>query len=118
LVEALHASIARLPGSPAPSPAARTRGITGLVYASVRGVTRITGHGLDATLGWLAPRLVAETPSTEARCATLATLNGVLGDYLAASRNSLAIRMRLRRDGRPIALEPDSLAAAVPDASS
>lgn len=118
LVEALHASIARLPGSRAPLHAARTRGITGLVYASVRGVTRITGHGLDAALDWLAPRLVAETPSTEARCATLAALNGVLGDHLAASRNPLAIRMRLRRDGRPIALQPDSLAAAFPDASS
>ncbi len=115
LVEALHASIARAPGFRAPSPSARTRGITGLVYASVRGATQITGRGLDATLGWLAPRLIAETPSTQARCAAIAALNGVLGDHLATSRNPLAIRMRLRRGGQPLKLQQDTLATAFPD---
>lgn len=117
LVEALHATIARVPGTRAPSHPARTKGITGLVYASVRGATRVAGRGLDATLGWLAPRWIAETPSTEARCAAIAALNGVLGDHLATSRNPLAIRMRMRRNGRPLVLRPDSLAAAFPDAS-
>jgi pimeloyl-ACP methyl ester carboxylesterase len=44
----------------------------------------------------------------------LAALNGVLGHYLAASSNPLAIPMRLRRDGRAVAMEARGLAAAFP----
>ncbi|MDT3679522.1 MAG: alpha/beta hydrolase [Burkholderiaceae bacterium] len=117
LVEALHAAIAGVPTTAPSLPAGGTRGLTGLVYASVRGATQITGLGLDAALGWLAPRLIGQAPSSDARCAAVAALNGVLGDHLAASRNPLAIRMRLRREGRPLALRRDSLTAAFPDAS-
>ena len=44
-------------------------------------------------------------------------LNGVIGDYLAATGNPLAISMRLRRKGRPLALDMPALAASIPDAS-
>ncbi|MCO5101321.1 MAG: GPI inositol-deacylase [Burkholderiaceae bacterium] len=117
LVEALHVAIARVPGAAAPSPAGRMRGITGFAYASVRGATRLTGLGLDAALRRLAPRRVAELPSSDARCAAVAALNGVLGDHLSASRNPLAVRMRLRRDGRALVLRRDSLVEAFPDAA-
>jgi hypothetical protein len=40
LVEAMHERIARLPGFKPPARPGRTRGITGLVYRTVRGVTR------------------------------------------------------------------------------
>jgi hypothetical protein len=116
LAEALHAEILRFPMVFGRSPTGRTRGLTGLVYASVRGVTRGVGSGIDAALGWLAPRLIAETPSTTARSAAIAALNGVLGDHLAATRNPLAIRMALRHAGRPLRLQRDALAAAFPDA--
>jgi pimeloyl-ACP methyl ester carboxylesterase len=46
----------------------------------------------------------------------LAALNGVLGDYLAASNNPLAITMRLRRGGIPLPSERRALAAAIPHA--
>jgi hypothetical protein len=118
LVEALHAEIAAVPLLLEPLPNGRTRGITGLVYRTVRGVTRVVGGTLDAALGWLAPRLIAPTPSTAARCAAVAALNGVLGDHLAATRNPLAIPMRLRRDGHPLHLERTLLAKAFPDARS
>ena len=41
----MHARIGRLPGVAAPAgvPAGRTQGITGLVYRTVRGVTRLVG---------------------------------------------------------------------------
>lgn len=116
LAEALHAEIVRFPMVFGRSPTGRTRGLTGLVYATVRGVTRGVGSGIDAALGWLAPRLIAETPSTTARRAAIAALNGVLGDHLAATRNPLAIRMALRHAGRPLRLQRDALAAAFPDA--
>jgi pimeloyl-ACP methyl ester carboxylesterase len=119
LVEAVHANIARLPG-PIDAPSeARTTGITGLVYRSIGGVTRLVGSGIDVALAQLAPLVDAlpETPQIPGREPLLAVLNGVLGDYLEASGNSLAIAMRLRRDGKPLALQRDALAAAIPHAT-
>jgi len=116
LVEALHAEIARVPLLTGRSASGRTRGLTGLVYRTVRGVTRGVGAGLEGALGWLAPRLIAETPSTAARCAAVAALNGVLGDHLAVTRNPLVVRMTIRREGRSLRLERTALADAYPDA--
>ena len=95
LVEAMHHTIARAPGVLGKSPKGRTSGITGLVYKSVRGVTRLVGGGVDALLG-VAASLIAERPSSQQREAVVAALNGVLGDYLVASTNPLAITMCLR----------------------
>jgi hypothetical protein len=120
LVEAVHARIASVPGRPGPSDE-RTRGITGLVYKTVRGVTRAVGGSVDTLLGVLAPALSPQTgeraglPSPE-REALLAALNGVLGDHLARTANPLAIRMALRRGGRALPLQRQALAAALPDA--
>ena len=115
LVEAMHRNIAGKPAILGKAPAGRTRGITGFVYRSIRGVTRLAGGGLDAVLGRLVP-LFGEKASSPEREAVLAVLNGVLGDYLEASGNPLAIRMRLRRDGRPLQPDRAALAAALPKA--
>lgn len=109
LVETVHHNIVRVPailGTPAPG---STRGITGLVYRSIRGVTHWVGGGMDVVLARLAP-LLGEPDASPGYEAVLAALNGVLGDYLAASGNSLAIPMRLRRDGQPLNLDSQSLA--------
>jgi hypothetical protein len=107
----MHHTIARPAGRG--QPPGRTRGITGLVYKSVRGITRLVGGGVDALLGQLRPTLAGRASSPE-REAVLAALNGVLGDYLVASDNPLAIPMTLRREGRPLVLETQALAAALP----
>lgn len=91
LVEAMHAEIARLPLTTSRQ---RTSGITGLVYRSVRGVTRLVGGGLDAALSALTPLLGQAAP--DRANATLAALNGVLGDYLEDTANPLATAMRLQ----------------------
>jgi hypothetical protein len=57
LVEAMHARIARLPRLGPVPPDERTSGITGLVYKTVRGVTRVVGGSVDALLAWLGPTL-------------------------------------------------------------
>jgi hypothetical protein len=49
--------------------------------------------------------LCEERPWTPEREAVLAALNGVLGDYLVATDNPLAIHMSLRRNGRALVLE-------------
>lgn len=116
LVEALHHTIAHTPGifgTPASGP---TTGITGLVYRSIRGVTTLVGAGLDAALAQLV-RLLGDRSSSRSspqREAVLAALNGVLGDYLADSGSPLATPMRVRRNGRPLELERQALAAAIP----
>ncbi len=126
LVEAVHARIARLPGSELTAEQAlgRTRGISGLVYKSIRGVTRLAGGGVDALLGLLATALGAgrepDEPASERRAereTLVAALNGVLGDHLAATANPLAIEMALRCDGRALPLQPAALAARLPQAT-
>jgi pimeloyl-ACP methyl ester carboxylesterase len=124
LVEAMHERIARLPGVKAPADAGRTSGITGLVYKTIRGVTHLVGGSLDALLAMLAPtldpKLGTDTRPGLARPerdAVVAALNGVLGDYLAATANPLACSMGLRHDGKPLTLQRDALAAALPQAS-
>ena len=115
LVEAMHRNIAGKPNLLGKPPTGRTRGITGLVYRSIRGVTRLVGGSLDAVLGRLVPLFGAPGSSPE-REAVLAALNGVLGDYLEASANPLAIPMRLRRGGHALQMEKAALAAAFPKA--
>jgi len=115
LVEAMHERIARVPGLGTPKLDGRAGGISGLVYKSIRGVTRVVGGSIDALLGLLAPALSPDDPSPE-RDAVVAALNGVLGDYLAASTNPLATAMVLCRDGRPLLLEKSNLTTRLPDA--
>lgn len=114
LVEAMHAAIARPRLSLRSAAPKRTTGITGLVYRSIRGVTGLTGAGLDAVL--VRRGGAYERTSTE-RDAIIAVLNGVLGDHLAVTANPLAIPMRLHHSGKPLALHTGTLSEAIPDAS-
>ncbi|RZA33273.1 MAG: alpha/beta hydrolase [Lysobacteraceae bacterium] len=116
LVEAMHAAITHLPsvvGKPAP---ASTTGLTGMVYRSVRGVTRLVGAGMDRSLTSLGPMLDTGDPSPQ-REALLAAMNGVLGDHLESSGNPLAIAMQFRRHGQSMALTRSALRAGVPEAT-
>jgi pimeloyl-ACP methyl ester carboxylesterase len=122
LVEAMHARIASLP-SPRGAPAddERTRGLTGLIYETVRGVTRVVGGSAEALLGWLGPVLTSPDPHQPPRAereAVVAALNGVLGDHLAATGNPLAISMAFRQAGRELVLERSALRSRLPEAKS
>jgi pimeloyl-ACP methyl ester carboxylesterase len=116
IVEALHQTIVRAPGMLGAREYAPMPGLPGLVYGSVRGLARLVGGGLDALLAQIEPSLRERSSSPE-RDAALAVLNGVVGDHLVASGNSLAISMRLRRDGQAIELDGPALAAAIPQPS-
>ncbi|SFU45179.1 esterase/lipase family protein [Pseudoduganella namucuonensis] len=100
LAEAVHLNI--LGGMPAAvgEPLARA---TSLVYGGVRGVAGLAGGGLDRMLALLQPFL-GEHGGGERREALVAALNGVVGDHLARSGNPLAVDMRLRQDGAPLAM--------------
>ena len=115
LVEAMHQRVASPPGAISSD---RTDGITGLVYKSIRGVTRIVGGSLDALLAALAPLLrPGEPDEPRERQAVIAALNGVLGDHLAATANPLATPMTLRHGGVALTLDAAALQAALPNAS-
>lgn len=124
LVEAMHARIASLPrvpgGAAPPAGDERTRGLTGLVYETVRGVTHGVGGSAEALLGWLAPALITSDPRQPPRAereAVVAALNGVLGDHLAATDNPLAIPMTFRHAGRELVLERFALRSRLPGAT-
>lgn len=113
IAEALHAQFALRKST---RQIGRRRGISGFVYRAVRGIARLSGTATEKALLPLA-RLVREArdaPTPARREAIVAALNGVLGDGLAATDNPLAIDMRVRRDGRALALTPDALAQALP----
>jgi pimeloyl-ACP methyl ester carboxylesterase len=116
LVEAMHHHIAIIPRILAKPERDRTTGITRLVYRSIRGVVKLVGDGLDALLERLAP-LLDERGTWPGRESLLAALNGVLGDYLEASSNPLAITPSLRRNGIALPRKRASLAAAIPGAN-
>ncbi|HEU4728317.1 MAG TPA: hypothetical protein VFT22_10520 [Kofleriaceae bacterium] len=115
LVEAMHTTIASGPtilGRPLAVPAQL---VNQLVYASIRGVTRLVGDALDVALAQLAPLLGSSVPGGE-REAVIAALNGVLGDHLAEHDNPLALAMQLRHRGEPLELSPGGLRRALPQA--
>jgi hypothetical protein len=91
----------------------RKRGITGLVYGSVRGVARLAGGAVNAALAGAAPLLPRQS-SSPTREAMLSALNGVLGDQLLASGNPLAIGMSLRHNGQTLSLDPAALTQSLP----
>ncbi len=115
VVEAIHHSIPGVPGLLGAPKRDRTTGITRLVYRGVRGVVGVVGQGLDLLLAQLEP-LLGERSDWPGRAALLAALNGVLGDYLDASGNPLAIPMQMRRRGVALPEGRAELAAAIPRA--
>ncbi len=117
LVGALHGQIQRLapplrrrdwldadPRGPAEQDDLPTaRGLTGLVYRSIQGTTRLVGDGLDGLLAPFDRALGAGAAPSPRRDALVAALNGVLGDHLLHSGNPLALPFQLRQCGRPLA---------------
>jgi pimeloyl-ACP methyl ester carboxylesterase len=117
LVEAMHQTIAGGPavlGRPFAAPAQL---FTGPVYASIRGITRLVGAGIDVALAQCASLIEERAPLAEQEV-MLAALNGVLGDHLVLAGNPLAIEMCLRKDCKPLVLERPALAARLPEATS
>lgn len=110
ITEGVHLSVLATIGLPGAAKEGRTRGITGIVYSSVRIATHILGKGVDKTLGAMQPLFdlfEGDKPETPRREAVLSALNGVMGDRLLANNNPFAIPMSLRHKGR--ALTPDSI---------
>ena len=99
MAEGVHQSIWRTLGAPSGATSAQTRGLTGLIYKSVTGVTQLVGRGVATALTRLEPllqQLEVQAEESFERAAIVAALNGVMGDRLQASANPLALPMTLR----------------------
>ncbi len=94
VVEQMHHTIAGV--TPFATP---VKQLSGLVYASIRGVTRAVGVAIERVLEQLEPLLGEVAPGPE-RLAAIAALNGVTGDLLERTGNALAQPMELHRHGR------------------
>ncbi|MCJ7557909.1 MAG: GPI inositol-deacylase [Gammaproteobacteria bacterium] len=108
ITEGVHRSVLSTIGFSGGNSAGQTRGLTGMVYTSIRVVTQLLGKGLDMSLAALQPMfdlLEGDKPETPKREAVLAVLNGVMGDRLVASDNSFAIPMSLRHRGQALDMQ-------------
>ncbi len=116
VVQAMHTTIGSGPGVLGQPLSGPLKLVNGLVYGSIRGVTRLVGKTIEQVLSTLAPLLGESTPGPE-RDAVQAALNGVIGDHLAQTKNPLAIEMSLRHEGHALTLDRESLRAAFPQAT-
>lgn len=114
LVEKMHHTIQLVHPPLGASRAKSTRGLTGLIYRSIRGTTRVIGKGLDAGLTPVAALLPEGIP-TEARNAWVSAINGVYGDHLERTANPLAIDMSFLHAGD--ILDPERPGDVVQDAA-
>ena len=108
LVENMHHTIQLRHPPLGVSRAGNTRGLTGFVYRSIRGSTRLIGQGLDAGMAPVTAFL-PETESAATRDVFVSAINGVYGDHLALSDNPLAIKMGLYYRGLPIGPEQSGI---------
>lgn len=99
VVEKMHHTIQLRHAPVGVSRAGRTGGVTGFVYRSIRGTTRLVGKGLDAGVAPLISMLPESVSNTQ-RDAVVAVINGVYGDHLVATGNPLAIGMEFRFQGK------------------
>lgn len=123
IVEEMHGAISHLalPLAGKNTKPHKTRGITKLVYRSVRGITGVVGWGVNRGLDVVQLPLISKAlaPAVNQLASKLklksaepyretvrAAANGVLGDTLAATKNPLAIQMQFRQRGR--ALQPSA----------
>jgi len=104
VVEKMHRTIQVRPGPLGVSVTDRTRGITGLVYRSIRTGIRLVGQVIDASLAPVM-MLLPEGESSRIRDAYRSAANGVYGDYLLRTGNPLAINMSLHHRDRQVDLK-------------
>jgi PGAP1-like protein len=105
MAEGVHQSVWRTLGAPNGATPAQARGLTGLIYKSITGVTQRVGSGVAAALTRLEPllqRMEGQGEESLERAAMLAALNGVMGDRLQASANPLATPMTLRLQSKAL----------------
>ncbi len=104
VVESLHSTISQYT-SILGDPKEKTKGLTGMIYKSINGVTYLLGEGIDAVLNKTSQMhgdYTGEHKLSASREAVAAAMNGVLGDHFEKGDNPLAISMNFRINGQTL----------------
>jgi pimeloyl-ACP methyl ester carboxylesterase len=96
IVEGMYRNIAAAPWPLSEAPEGPARGISGFVHESIRRVNKVTHRASDWILAHMSPILDRKLLPGPHREAVISALNGICGDHLARSGNTLAIPMQLR----------------------
>ena len=98
IAESNHKKIHRMVGL-SKSNSDRTEGLTGFVYRSIRTLSQGVSFGIDQSLKLFTQSTTDSDPRSIAREKMVAAINGVVGDHLYRTENSLAITMQLLSQG-------------------
>ncbi len=104
LVEDLHKRIINPPFLPSTRVQSKLTNVIGHTYNGVRWGTRLLGNGIHKILSQL-ETVIDNSKTTNEREGLRSALNGIIGDYLEETDNSLAIKMQFRLDGQKIGLK-------------
>lgn len=107
ITEGVHQAVLSTLGMPRGKELGKTRGLTGLIYKSINGVTSTFAKSIDSALLALQPVFALveeEKPGTPERELVLGILNGVMGDRLVETKNPLATPMSFRYRGEALDL--------------
>ena len=102
VVESLHSTISQY-ASILGNSNEKTKGLTGMIYKSINGVTHLLGEGINAILNKTSQMhgdYTGEHKLSATREAVAAAMNGVLGDHFEKGKNPLAINMSFRVNGQ------------------
>ena len=109
VVESLHSTISQytsILGDPENNTKdKKTKGLTGMIYKSINGVTHLLGEGINAILNKssnMHGNYTGEHKLSATREAVAAAMNGVLGDHFEKGKNPLAINMSFRINGQSL----------------
>ena len=106
IVESIHHKIGagpKLLGKPLEGV---VKAVSAPTYAAIRGITKLVGMSVETVLAQLEQLLPKNGIE---RGPMLAAINGVLGDYLAESKSSLAIDMRFCTNGQDLNINAEDL---------
>ena len=96
IVEAMHRNIAATPMPLGEAPEGPANGIAGLVHESIRRVNGVVRDASEWALKPVSHHIDRAWPPGPHREAAIAALNGLCGDHLERTGNTLAIPMQLR----------------------
>ena len=106
IVESMHHRIGAGPSLLGKPLQGVVKAVSAPTYAAIRGITKLVGMSIETFLAQLEQLLPKNGIE---RGTMIAAINGVLGDYLAESKSSLAMEMRLCSNGLDLSINKDYL---------
>lgn len=114
LTEEIHQRILSpsfIPKNPISNTASK---ITSTIYKGIKLSTKIASASIDNSLGFINQH-IGITPSFNDKNDYLSILNGIIGDHLQKTDNSLAIPMHLKVSDKLLTLETNELKKIIPN---